>query len=176
MAFTILAATQSSNPILPSTPEVIWSVISFTLLMVLLVRFAFPPVKAAMDNRTRKIQDDLDSAENARVDAQRVLGEYKEQLNEAKKEATRIIEEARKTSEVLRRDLLNRAEQEGAELRVRHALELDAERARLLTELRLEMASLAIDIAERVLRAEVDRSAADLLVEQYLGEIGATAS
>lgn len=176
MSPTILAATESANPILPAVPEIIWSVISFSLLLVLLVKFAFPPIKAAMENRTAKIQGDIDSAESARREAERLLVEYREQLSEAKKEATRILEEARKTSEILRRDLLARAEEEGVELRARHAEALKAERERVVSEIRREMASLAIEIAEHVLRLQLDHDVSNALVEQYLSEIGAPAS
>ena len=71
--------------------------------------------------------------------------------------------------------MLQRAEEEAAELRARHAGALVSERERVLLELRQQMAGLAIDIAERVIRAEVDRGASDVLIEQYLGEIGAMA-
>ncbi len=176
MTPVILAAAESSNPILPSVPEIIWSVISFALLVVLLAKWAYPPVKGMMQARTAKIQGDIDGAENARTEAERVLGEYREQLAEARREATRIIEEARKTAEVLRRDLLARAEEEAADLRARNDEALAFERERVAVELRAEMAKLAVDIAERVIRAEIDRRAADALVQQFLAEIGAPQS
>ncbi|CAG4929392.1 unnamed protein product [Acidithrix sp. C25] len=129
-----------------------------------------------MANRTAKIQGDLDSATATRTEAERLLMEYKEQLNESKKEATRIIEEARKTAEVLRRDLLARAEDEARELRLRNDEALRIERDRVVGEIRAEMATLAFDIAEKVIQVELDRGAASALIDQFLSEIEATQS
>ncbi len=176
MFSVIFAAAESSNPILPAVPEIIWSVLSFTLLIVLLGKFAYPPVKAILNNRTAKIQGDIDSAEKSRAEAERVLAEYREQLAEARREATRLIEEARKTAEVLRRDLLAKAEEEAGELRARNDEALRFERERISVELRDEMGRLAFDIAERVLQFELDRNSSSALIEQFLGEIGATQS
>ena len=172
----IFAAVESPNPILPAVPEIVWSVISFTLLMVVLAKYAYPPVKGMLESRTAKIQGDLDGAERARVEADRILAEYREQLVEARREATRIIEEARKTAEVLRRDLLAKAEEESAGLRARNEEALRFERERVSLELRSEMAQLAFDIAERVIRFELDRDSTGALVEQFLNEVGATQS
>ena len=176
MLSVIFAAAQSSNPIVPAVPEIIWSVISFTLLIVLLGKYAYPPVKAILNNRTAKIQGDLDSAEKLRSEAERVLAEYREQLAEARREATRVIEEARKTAEVLRRDLLAKAEEEANELRARNEETLRFERERVSVELREEMGRLAFDIAERILQFEIDRNTTGVLIEQFLGEIGASQS
>lgn len=176
MFSVIYAAAESSNPILPAVPEIIWSVLSFTLLIVLLGKFVYPPVKAILNNRTAKIQGDIDSAEKSRAEAERVLAEYREQLAEGRREATRVIEEARKTAEVLRRDLLAKAEEEAGELRARNDEALRFERERISVELRDEMGRLAFDIAERVLQFELDRSSSSALIEQFLGEIGASQS
>ncbi|MDA8278113.1 MAG: F0F1 ATP synthase subunit B [Actinomycetota bacterium] len=170
---SIIAASQSFNPILPSTNELIYSVLSFGILFFFLAKFAYPPIKVMMANRTAKIQGDLDAASNARTDAERTLAEYREQLNEAKKEAARIVEEARHTAEVLRRDLLAKAEEEAVELRARNEEALRIERERVASELRAEMASLSLEIAEKVIKAEIDKGAASLLVDQFINEIEA---
>jgi RNA polymerase-binding transcription factor DksA len=72
--------TQSPNPILPSTGEIIWSVISFAILLALLVKFAFPPVAGMLQKRSEKIRTDLEAAEAARREAEALAAQLREAL------------------------------------------------------------------------------------------------
>lgn len=173
MITTIFAAAESSNPILPATSEILWSVASFLLLLFILGKFAYPPVKKVMADRTAKIRGDIDAAELARAEALRTLEEYREQLAQAKREAARILDEARKTAEALRADLLVKAEQEAAVIRARNEEALRIERQRVIAELRSEVGSLALELAEKIIDAEVDRAASQTLIDSFISEIGA---
>jgi F-type H+-transporting ATPase subunit b len=174
MTTTIFAAATSTNPILPATGEIIWSVVSFVVLLFVLGKFAYPPVKQMMVDRASKIRGDLDAAELARTEAQRTLEEYREQLAQAKRDASHIVEEARLTAEALRVELLSKAEEEAAEVRTRNEELLRFERQRVLAELRSEVGSLALELAEKIIDAEVDRAASQALIDSFISEIGAS--
>ncbi|TAN22496.1 MAG: ATP synthase F0 subunit B [Actinomycetota bacterium] len=173
MITTVIIAADSSNPILPATGEIIWSVLSFLLLLLLLGKWAYPPVKKMMADRAAKIRNDIDAAELARAEAQRTLEEYREQLAQAKREATHILDEARQTGEALRADLLAKAEEDLAILRSRNEEALRIERQRVIAELRSEVGSLALELAEKIIDAEVDRAASQSLIDSFISEIGA---
>ncbi len=176
MTTVILAATSagSSNPILPAAGEIVWSVLSFALLLLLLGKWAYPPVKKMMADRAAKIRGDLDAAELARTEAQRTLEEYKEQLAQAKRDATHILDEARQTADALRGDILAKAEEDVAIVHARNEEALRIERQRVIAELRSEVGSLALELAEKIIDAEVDRAAAQTLIDSFISEIGAT--
>lgn len=173
MSSYILAAV-SSNPILPAPGEILWSVASFLVLLFVLGKFAYPPVRQIMADRAAKIRSDLDAAEMARAEAQRTLEEYREQLAQARRDAAHIVEESRKTAEALRSDLLAKAEQEAAELRARSEEALRFERQRVMAELRTEVGSLALELAEKIIDAEVDRAASQTLIESFISGVGAS--
>ncbi len=166
------SSSGSSNPILPATGEIIWSVLSFGLLLVLLGKWAYPPVKKMMADRADKIRGDLDAAELAKAEAQRTLEEYREQLAQARRDATHILDEARQTAEALRVDLLAKAEEDAATIRVRNEEALRIERQRVIAELRAEVGSLALELAEKIIDAEVDRAASQALIDSFISEIG----
>ncbi|NNN19007.1 MAG: F0F1 ATP synthase subunit B [Acidimicrobiaceae bacterium] len=170
---TVFIAAASSNPILPATGEIVWSVLSFLLLLLVLGKWAYPPVKKMMADRAAKIRNDLDAAELARAEAQRTLEEYREQLAQAKREATHILDEARQTAEALRADLLVKAEEDVTILRARNQEALRIERQRVIAELRTEVGSLALELAEKIIDAEVDRAASQTLIDSFISEIGA---
>jgi F-type H+-transporting ATPase subunit b len=169
---TTTVNVQSRNPILPSVPELVWGITSFAIVFLIMWKYAFPSVKKAMDARTDRIRESLSSAEQAKTDAEAVLDEYQRQLADARNEANRIIEEARQTADALRRDLVARAEADAAEIRARATADIDAAKARAMEELRTQLTDLAIGLAERVVRTNIDRDSNARLVDEYISTIG----
>ena len=163
---------EAPSPILPATNELIWGGITFLVLLVAMAKFGLPAVRNMMEERTERIRKDLDEAENAKTEADRIREEYSRQLADAKSEAGRIIEEARQAADSVRRDLIQRAEAEAAELRQRNAQQLDAERARIMAELQGQVATLAIELAEKVVESNLDRAANERLIESYIQQVG----
>ena len=165
--------TGPANPIVPDTNELIWGTLSFLVLVLLMWKFAFPAVSKAMENRTNRIRKDLDDAERLKSEATTILDQYTAQLQDAKNEANRIIEEARQTADQLRRDLMARAEAEVAELRQRNADDINAAKERTLADLRTQVAEIAIAAAERVVERNLDRDTNAALVDNFISQVGA---
>jgi F-type H+-transporting ATPase subunit b len=168
---TVDECHEAPNPIIPEWNEIIWGGIAFLIILGLLWKFGLPAVTKAMDARTERIRSSLDEAEKAKTDAEALRADYQRQLNEARGEAARIVEEARQQADAVRRDLTARAEAEAQDLRRRNAEQLEAERARVLSELRGQVAVLAVDAAERVVRANLDSEANRRLVEEYISNL-----
>lgn len=171
---TIDACQAAPNPILPTTNELIWGGIAFIVLFLLLSKFGFPAIKAGMDARSQKIADDLGAAETAKAEAEATQAEYQRQLADARAESARIIEESRSQAETVRRDIIAKAEAEANELRQRNAEQVGAERDRVMGELQGQVATLAIELAEKVVGSNLDREANTRLIENYINEVGAT--
>jgi F-type H+-transporting ATPase subunit b len=168
----LLAAEGPNNPILPATNELIWGTLAFLVLVVLMTKKGYPAVKAAMDDRTEHIRSSIDEADRTRTEAQTVLVDYQRQVADAKGEAARIIEEARQTADSLKRDLTVRAEAEAAELRQRNAAQIAAERDRVMAELQGQVATLAIELAEKVVGGSLDQQRSMQLIEAYINDVG----
>ena len=163
---------EAPNPILPETNEIIWGGIAFLVILGALWRFGLPAIRNAMEQRTERIRSSLDEAERAKTDAESLRADYQRQLADARNEAARIIEDARQQADAVRRDLTARAEAEAQDLRRRNAEQLESERDRVLGELRGQVAVLAVDAAERVVRANLDTEANRRLVEDYISSLG----
>lgn len=162
----------SPSPIMPELKEVVWGGGAFFVLLAILWKFGLPAATRMMDERTARIQGDLDRADTAKTEAEGVLAEYQRQLADARSEATRVVDEARQQAEQVRRDLVARAEAEAAELRTRNAEQLVGERERVLSELRGQVGELAIELAERVVESSLDREANQALIERYIDSVG----
>jgi F-type H+-transporting ATPase subunit b len=167
-----VAPPQSRNPIVPAGNELVWGTVSFFVLLGLMWVYAFPAVRKGMEARTERIRQNLDAADKAKAEAQSVLDDYQRQLADAKNEANRIIEEARQTADQLRRDLIARAEADATQLRQHATADINAAKDRALNELKAQLTTLAIDLAEKVIERNLDRQTNAALVESYIAKVG----
>lgn len=170
------ACQEAPSPILPATDELVWGAISFTALFFLLRKFAYPQIKQAMEARTERIRADLQAAQSQRDEAEGVLAEYRAQLNDARAEAGRIIEEARQAADGLKRDQEARLQTELAELRQRAIADIESAKSQAMADLRGEVAQLAIGAAEVVVRRNLNKATQTRLVEDYIAQVAASTS
>ncbi|MGH2740764.1 MAG: F0F1 ATP synthase subunit B [Actinomycetota bacterium] len=162
---------EEHNPILPETDELIFGSLAFLIVFVALAKFALPQIRRMMEARTQKIQGDLEGAEKARTDAEGILSRYEEQLRDARTEASRIIEEARKTADQMRKDLLAKAEDESRQIVARAQEEIRAERDRACDQLRRSVGELSVELAARVVGESLDEERHLRLVDGYIDEL-----
>jgi F-type H+-transporting ATPase subunit b len=161
---------KAPNPILPKGNEIVWGTISFLVLFALLAKKGYPAVKKGMDARAKKIKDSLDEAESTRTEAQSILEQYRSQLNDAKNESARIIEEARQAADKLRQDLKRQAESEVAEVKSRAEEDIATQVERAKADLQARVAELSIELAEKVVERSLDRETNMALIESFIRE------
>ena len=167
---------EAPNPLLPETNEIIWGAIGFLVVFFFIAKFGMPQMRQAMNNRTEKIRSDIQAAEDQRSEADSVLAEYRAQLQDAKSEAGRIIEEARQAADQIKRDQEARLQSELAELRTRAIADIDGAKAQAMNDLRGEVAQLAIGAAETVVQRNLDATTQTQLVEDYINQVAAQRS
>ena len=95
------AVAEEKNPILPDVAELLYGALAFIIVFAVLAKFAFPALNKMLQERSAKIQGNIDGAEQARMTAEQELAEYRAQLAGARDESNRIIEEARRTADRL---------------------------------------------------------------------------
>lgn len=157
--------------LLPETPELIWGAVAFTVLMAILGFLVFPRLNQALDERTARVQGQIEDAEAVRGEAEQLRRQYEEQLAGAKDEAQRIIEEAREQGERIRSDAQTEAEREAQQIRARAREDAEAERSRVVQDLRNQVASLSVDLAGRIVERELDEQRHRDLVDSYIDNL-----
>ena len=168
---TIDDCQQSPNPLLPAWNEVIWGSLAFVVLLVGMWKFGLPAVQNMMHAREERIRQDLERAESAKTESEEVLAQYQAQVADARGEAGRIIEEARQAADQVRRELLARADDEAAEVKARAEADIALQRERALAELRTDVASMSIELAERIVGRNLDRTTQMQLVDSFIDEV-----
>jgi F-type H+-transporting ATPase subunit b len=175
---TIYAAAEPINDkkdLYPKLQELIVGAIAFGVLFFFMWKWVLPRVNQVLEARSQKIQGDLESAEQAKTEAQKELGDYREQLAGAREEANRIIEEARKTAEAMRQDLQKKAEEEYGAIVGRAQEQIRAERDRVFQELKSQVGELSIALAAKVVGGSLDRDRQLALIDEYIAELGGMA-
>jgi len=159
------------NLLSPSGGVMFWTLIIFIVLLVVLSRFAFRPLLAAVEAREHALEDALQSAKRDREEAARVLAEQRAQLDASRGEAQKLIADGRAAAEKMRADLLEQTRQQQQELLERARRDIDAERDRAIADLRREAVDLAIASASKVIERNLDDQANRQLVENFLGSL-----
>ncbi len=155
-ATPLLAAEEASPSVFAGTIiQSITAIIVFLLLFALLYRFAWNPILKGLQGREEKIRSDLEKAEQAARQAEQTLREYQKQLAEARDEATRIIDNGRREAENLAHQIEDQTRRELIDLRRQVEADLRVAKEQVLTELYTQSATLATQIAGKILQREI---------------------
>jgi len=160
-----------STLITPTTGLMIWTLVTFVVVLIVLKKYAFTPIQQMIDQRRVAITADLDAAEKARGEAQDALAEYREQLAEARKEAARIVEDARRIGEERRVADVAALEAETVRLKEQAKAEIAAETRQALADLKQHVAELTMVATEKVVRARLDAGEQKRLIEDALADV-----
>jgi F-type H+-transporting ATPase subunit b len=156
---------------LPNTSLIFWEVITFAILLFLLYRYVYPPIRDQIQRRQSEIEDAIDEAQKTRAEARELLAEYRRQIEEARVEARQILDEARKQGESQRERAKREAREEGERIIQRAREEIEREREAALRELRREVADLVIVTTERLISRELDRDGHEQLISEALDSL-----
>lgn len=173
----VLAATEEgghTNPLIPETNELIWGTVCFVLLLILVAKFVFPSINAMFAERRTNIEGKLDQAELERQQAQQLLKEYQQKLDDAQVEVRRLLDQARTNADRLENELRVKAEDQARRIVERAQETINVERDRALQSLRQEVGGLAVDLATKVVGESLDRDRQLRLIDQYLTELEST--
>ncbi len=136
----------------------------FAILVWFTMRFVWPPITKAIDERTQKIADGLSAAERARMELSNANRRVDEQLSAARDDAARRLADAERLAQSMIEDAKARAAEEGAKIVAAARAEAQQEVVKAREVLRGQVAELAVRGAEQILRREVNSSVhADLL-------------
>src|SRR5580693_5790341 len=168
----LAADTASYNPLLPSWPEFIIGTILFALVFGFLAKLALPRIQATLADRTDKIEGGLARADEAQEEAKQLLEQYRQQLAEARHEASRLREEAREQGAQIIADMREQAQAEARRVTESAQAQIEAERQQALNSLRTEVGTLATELASRIVGESLtDEARQSRMVDRFLSEL-----
>ncbi|MCC6230428.1 MAG: F0F1 ATP synthase subunit B [Phycisphaerales bacterium] len=143
----------------------------FAVVFAVLATKVWPTITKGLDERARKITEEIEAAENARKQAKDALEQYQQSLNQARAEAQKMIEQARTQQVALAAELKAKADVELGQMRERAMRDIEAAKRAAITEMYTQQSNLATAVASKILRRELNPGDQAALVQESLREL-----
>ncbi len=145
----------ASNFLVPNATFFV-ELFAFALLVFVIGRYIIPPINKAMSDRQESIRRQFEESEQAKAAAEAAEREFREQLSEARHEAARIREDAREQGAAIIAEMRVQAQAEANRINAAAHAQMEADRQRVLTELRAEVGDLAVSLAGLIVGESLD--------------------
>ncbi len=150
---------------------IFWSLVSFGLLFILLKKYAFPPLLEILDEREKKIRGDIHSAEQLKLDAQKMREDFENQLRNAHEKSHTIVQMATDESKRLQERMIQETQAKVRQMQKDAEQEIQAARPKLLSEIRSYTAALTIASTEKILKKVIGDADRKRLVDESIEEV-----
>ncbi|MCT6923423.1 MULTISPECIES: F0F1 ATP synthase subunit B [Bacillales] len=152
--------------------DIIATLLTFIILMILLKVFAWGPLMGIMQQREELVASEIDAAEKARKETHQLLEEQKSLLKEARTEAQAIVEGAKKQGDAQREEIISAARAEAARLKDAAVREIENEKEKAIAAVREEVVSLSVLAASKVLGKEISEADNSALIKETIAKAG----
>lgn len=160
------------SAILPDMMEFIPMLIAFIILWIILGKFGWPAFNGMLEKRENTIREALKKSEEAQIESERILAEYKTQLADAKAQSSQIVAEARATAEAVKADITAKAQAEAADMIAKAKVAIEAEKKQAVAELQASVADVSVDVAARLIGEDLTDDEHRKIIERYVSEAG----
>lgn len=162
------------NPLAVDPDLAIWTLVVFAILFAVLMKFAWPQIAAALDERERSIAANIEAAEAKHEEAKRLLAEHEARLAAAAGEVRELLEEARRNAEHTKGRIVAEAKRAAQEESARAIREVEQAKSSAMHELAISSANLAIELTRKVVHEQLSKEKQDQIVREALGKLVTT--
>jgi F-type H+-transporting ATPase subunit b len=141
--------------VIPDTGLLFWMLISFSIVLWILGKYAWKPIMKSLKNREETIQNSLDAAKQAKEEIEKLKEENKKIMAQARAERDNILKEAKEIKDKIIREAENEAKAKANKIVEDAQILIETERKKAIEELKSNIAELTIDISEKILRREL---------------------
>jgi F-type H+-transporting ATPase subunit b len=155
----------------PDKGLIIWTIVTFLLLVFILKKAAWGPLLKAISDRESRIKNDIDSAQASRLAAEAAKKDLDGQIANLEAKSRQMLSDAAKEGEALRVKLMAATQDEAQKLRDKTMAELAQEKDKLVSSLRQEVASLSVLAAEKLMGQSVDEGVEKRVLDGFLKDL-----
>lgn len=173
IALIALLETEEGKPsLLAVNPGLIfWTVITFVILLLILKKVAWKPILGVLEERETYIKDSLDKAEKARLEGEKLLSENREALAKTEEEAQKIIAQGREFAEKLKEQIISESKSEAKKMLDDATAEIKRKNDEAFESLKSQVALIAIQAAEKLLKENLDKEKQKHLVDRFIDDL-----
>lgn len=170
--FLTLLSEDGGGSLIDVSPGLIfWTIITFVILLFILKKVAWKPILFALDQREAAIKDSLEKAEKAQEEARKVLEENKANIQKAEEESKKIINQSREYAEKLKEQMLQEGKEQSKKIVEDATTEIERKKEAAFEELKTHVAEIAIQAAEKIMNANLNKDAQKKIADKFIGEI-----
>ena len=151
-------------------PLLVVFIVNFIILLVMLRLFLYQPVMKVLDERAKRTKDAMELAEATKKEYEQAKGEVQKQIEKGRQEAQAIITQAMQVGERLKEESRQETAKQAQVMIDRARSELEAERDKIVGDLRREFVDISIAAAEKVIKETLDKEKHRKLIEETLRE------
>lgn len=148
--------------------SLIWQIVAFIVLIFMLNRLLFRPIRKTLDERATRIEESMEEAERIKEQSLRANQEYEERIEEAERQAQEIVGKAREEARLEQERIVEEALEEAQQQRQDAEEQVRLERRDLAREARQQVAGLAVLAAGRIIGEELDEEAHRQMINEYI--------
>jgi F-type H+-transporting ATPase subunit b len=168
----LAASSTGQDPLVPSGAELVIGLIVFVVVFGVLGKMLLPRIAKTLAERTELIEGGLARSEEAQAAAKDLLDQYNQQLADARREAARMREEAREQGAQIIAEMRDQAQAEARRVTEAAQAQIEADRQQALTSLRIEVGTLATELASRIVGESLaDQARQSRMVDRFLDEL-----
>ena len=143
----------------PSFGLFFWTTIAFLTVLILLKKYAWKPILEALNEREKNIADSISSAERIKTEMASMKNEHDILLNQAREERTLLLKEAKETKDKIVNEAKELAKEEANKIMVEARQQIEFQKNAAIVDVKNQIGSLVIEVAEKVLRKELSNKA-----------------
>ncbi|WP_061286228.1 F0F1 ATP synthase subunit B [Leptospira interrogans] len=151
---------------------VVWTLVTFLVVVLVLKKFAWDVILKALDERAETVQNDIKKASELRLEAEALLKDYEARLNSAKDEANAIVAEAKSDALKLKNKLLEETNGEVKAQKDQAVKEIELAKAKALGQLQAQIVEMTITVAGKVLEKQLKSEDYKAFIETELDKLG----
>ena len=172
ITLAVIASEGGKGGLLDVNPGLmIWTVITFIVLLLILKKVAWKPILTALDKRESNIKEALQQAEKAKDEAKKILEENQANLAKAEEESKKIIEHSRSYAESLKEQMIKESKEQAKKIVEAASSEIQSKKDAAFEELKAQIAEIAVNAAEIIIKESLDAQKSKQVVDKYLNEV-----
>ena len=149
----------------------IWTWITFFILLAILYKTALKPLLSAINDREDSVRSDLEEAKKQREEAEELIKKHKKMISDADAEAQKVLKEAQELAQKSRDEILVKAREEASNAVEKAKQEIEKQRDDAIKALKSEVVDLAIGAAEKILTQAIDKESNRKVVDDYIASM-----
>jgi F-type H+-transporting ATPase subunit b len=160
------------NLLTPEKGLIIWTIVTFIVLVFILGKVAWKPLLTALRDREEGIRKAIEDAMSARQSADQLKLQYEKELASSQEKAYAILKQTEAEAQKLREKILKEAEEESLKIMANAKSQIEEEKTNALRDLRTQVSKISIQAAEKLMKHSMNQRVQDELLEEFFKDMG----